>query len=145
MKVIAVTGTPGTGKTTLAKKLAKKHKYAYINVNSIISTHKLHEQYDKKLKTKIIDQKRLSKFLMKYAKSLKKRGVVIDSHLSHYLPASFVDTCYVTTCSLPKLKQRLKKRGYSAQKIRDNLEAEAFQTCLTEAQDAGHTIVVKNT
>ncbi len=145
MKVIAVTGTPGTGKTVLAKKLAKKHNYQYIDVNGLISSHKLHEKYDKKMKTRIVDAKKLSTFLMGHIKKLHAKGVVVDSHLSHHLPESFVDVCYVTTCSLPKLKQRLKKRGYSAQKIKDNLEAEAFQTCLTEAQEAGHNVVVRKT
>lgn len=145
MNILIVTGTPGSGKTTLAKKLAKKHNYAYIDVNALITSHKLHEKYDKKLKTKIVDTKKLSKFLMYHVKSLRTTGAVIDSHLSHYLPSSFVDTCYVATCPLSKLKQRLKKRGYSLEKIRENLEAEAFQTCLIEAQEFGHNVVVKNT
>ena len=138
MKVIIVTGTPGTGKTTFAKRIAKKPGYEYIDVNKLISTHKLHQGYDPKLKTKIIDTVKLARFLVSYAKKTKAKGVVIDSHLSHYLPSAFVDECYVTTCNLKELRQRLKKRGYSARKIRDNLEAEAFQTCLTEAQEAGH-------
>ncbi len=145
MKLLIVTGTPGTGKTTLAKKLARKHRYAYVDVHALILANKLHESYDKKLKTKIIDTKKLSSFLLKHVGALDVPGAVIDSHLSHYLPSQKVDTCYVTTCSLKKLRQRLKKRGYSEQKIRDNLEAEAFQTCLIEAQEQGHTVVVKAT
>ncbi len=145
MKVLIVTGTPGSGKTTFAKKMAKKRKYVYISVNSLITKNKLHEKYDNALKTKIVDTKKLSVFLMKRIRSLDAKGVVIDSHLSHFLPASFVDTCYVMTCTLSKLKQRLKKRRYSTLKLRDNLEAEAFQTCLIEAQERGHNVVVKRT
>jgi adenylate kinase len=145
MKVIIVTGTPGTGKTTIAKQLANKYKYTYVDVNALISKHKLHEKYDRKFKSRIVDAKKLSTFLQKYTKTLNARGAVVDSHLSHHLPASFVDVCYVTTCPLKTLKQRLKKRGYSAQKIKDNLEAEAFQTCLVEAQEHGHRVMVKTT
>ena len=148
MKTLTITGTPGTGKTLLAKKLAKRHGYAYVDVNALIAKHKLHERYDRKLKTKIINQKKLAKFLVtliSHIRATNAKGVVIDSHLSHHLPPSLVDVCYVTACSLPVLKQRLKKRGYSSRKIRDNLEAEAFQSCLIEAQELGHKIIVKDT
>ncbi len=145
MKIIIVTGTPGTGKTMLAKKHAKKHGYMYIDVNALITRNKLHERYDKKLKTKIIDTEKMAKFLISHIKKLSGKGVVVDSHLSQHLPASLVDECFVTTCELKMLRKRLKKRGYSAQKIKDNLEAEAFQSCLVEAQEAGHDIIIKDT
>ncbi len=37
---ILVSGTPGTGKTTIAKKIAKQKCYKYIDVNKIISKNK---------------------------------------------------------------------------------------------------------
>ena len=37
MKTVVVTGTPGTGKTTIAKKLANKLNFYYVDVNQIIS------------------------------------------------------------------------------------------------------------
>ena len=145
MKVIIVTGTPGSGKTKFAKRLSRKPGFEYIDVNKLIAKHKLHQGYDANLKTKIVDTNKLSKFLISYINKSKAKGVIIDSHLSHYLPPSFVDECYVTTCDLKELRQRLKKRGYSARKIRDNLEAEAFSACLTEAQDAGHETLAIST
>ena len=36
MRIIIVTGTPGTGKTTIAKKLAKKLNFHYLDVNNVI-------------------------------------------------------------------------------------------------------------
>ena len=41
MKVIIISGTPGTGKTTLAKKLAKKLDFEYIDINKIIKKYGL--------------------------------------------------------------------------------------------------------
>ena len=52
MKLI-ISGTPGTGKTTIAKKLAKKLNLRYIDVNKIIKLHNLAESYDKKRKTRV--------------------------------------------------------------------------------------------
>ena len=36
IKVIAITGIPGTGKTYLAKKIAKHFNYQYINVKKLL-------------------------------------------------------------------------------------------------------------
>ena len=133
--VSIVTGTPGTGKTTIAKALAKKEKAVYIDVNAIIKKEKLHEKYDRKLKTRIIDIKKLNKRLIKLIKEYKKKkqAIVIDSHLSHYLPPKYIDRCIVTKCELKTLKKRLEKRKYSKKKVQENMHAEIFDVCLIEA------------
>ncbi len=148
MKVIAVTGTPGTGKTTLAKKIAAQKGYTYIDVQKLIIKHELFDSYNKKLKTYDVDIRKFLTFFEGHIAKLseeKPKGIVLDSHLSHELSPSLVDICYVTTCDLSALGKRLKRRGYSPQKIADNLEAEAFETCLCEARDFGHRVVVINT
>lgn len=146
-KIITVTGTPGTGKTTVAKHLAKSCKATYIDVNRIIKKHNLKEGYDKKRKTAVIDTNKLNNVLIKVIKEAKKtkQSLIIDSHLSHYLPSKYVDLCIVTKTSLKKLKDRLKKRGYHKEKIQENLLCEIFDVCLTEAQEAGHKIKIVTT
>lgn len=133
MKVIIVSGSVGTGKTVIAKKLAKKYKAKYININDIIKEYKLSEGYDKKRKTKIIDIKKLNKVLIKIIKN-SKENLVIDGHLSHYLPKKYVNTCYITKCDLKTLKKRLQKRKYSKSKIEENIQAEIFNICYQEAK-----------
>ncbi len=137
---IIVTGSVGTGKTTVAKKLAKEPKHKYIDVNKIISEKKLSSGYDKKRKCKIVDTKKLNKVLIEMIK--KDKNLVIDSHLSHFLPSKYVDKCIVTKCDLKELEKRLKKRKYSKDKIRENLDAEIFDVCLTEAKEKGHNVEV---
>ena len=169
MGVIIVTGSVGTGKATLAKALSKKLNYEYVDVNKIIKKYKISEGYDKKRKTKIIDIKKLNKYLIKEINNFKsiikktnnkktnrkkpfkknnkiiKKGIIIDSHLSHHLPKKYVDLCIVTKCSLKELERRLKKRKYNKGKIRENLDAEIFDVCLNEAKEAGHKIKLVNT
>lgn len=147
MSIIVVTGTPGTGKTTFARKLAKQKNYKYINVTYLISRHKLYDSIDAKRKTKIVDTRKLVSFLIRHItrKLKREKGVVVDSHLSHYLPSKKVETCYVTKCDIAELKKRLKKRRYNEQKIRENLDAEIFETCNLEAKKKGHRVVVVDT
>jgi adenylate kinase len=139
MKAIVVSGTPGTGKTRLAKALAKNKNYEYVDVNKLIKEKKLYDSYDRKRKCNVVDIKKLNKFLIRLIGESKKK-LVIDSHLSHYLPKKYVEFCIITKCNLKKLKKRLEKRGYSKSKVRENLDSEIFDICLNEAKEMGHKI-----
>ncbi|MBU3941512.1 MAG: adenylate kinase family protein [Nanoarchaeota archaeon] len=144
MKTIIVSGTPGTGKTEIAKELAKKLKYKYIDVNKIIKENSLSDGYDKKKECEIVDVKKLSKFLIDFIKK-SKQNLVIDSHLAHYLPKKYIDLCIITKCELKDLKKRLEKRKYGKTKIRENIDSEIFDVCLNEAAEKGHTILIIDT
>jgi adenylate kinase len=149
MKTICITGTPGTGKSTLAVKLSNKLGYPVLDVKNFIKKKKLAKSYDKKRKCDIVDEKLLSKEILNELKEVKKEhnpeGIIIDSHMSHYLPKSKVTLCIVTKASLKVISNRLKKRRYNKQKIKDNLEAEIFDTCYEEAKQLKHTILVIDT
>ena len=185
MKVIIVTGTPGTGKTTLSVKLAKKLDFHYIDVNEIVKGYGLSEGYDRKRKTQVIDVKKLNMALIKEISTIKKnsikkynsiinsnkkikshlnkkfdknnsninkknnkkikKGIIIDSHLAHYLPKRYVDLCIVAKCGLKTLKERLRRKKYSKEKVRENLDAEIFDICLNEAKETMHNIIVIDT
>ncbi|MEK6947133.1 MAG: AAA family ATPase [Nanoarchaeota archaeon] len=158
MKTLLVTGTPGTGKTTLSKLLAKKLNFYYLDVNKIISKYKLSEGYDRKRKTKIIDVNKLNKKLINEIKIIKElnknnrnkksdkiTGIIIDSHLSHYLPRRYADFCIVTKCDIRELNKRLKKKKFHESKIKENLEAEIFDVCFNEAKERKHKIIAIGT
>ena len=141
--IIIITGTPGTGKTSLAKALARKLKIKYLDVNRIIKEYKLREAYERKRQTYIVDEKKLSKILIGIIK--REKDLIIDSHLSHFIPRKHIDICIVTKTDLKVLKKRLEKRKYSKAKVKENLEAEIFEICHTEAQDQGHNIILVDT
>ena len=145
MKVIAVTGTPGTGKTKLAKKIAKEKGYIYIDVKRLIRKFKLHEKFDKKRKSWIVNVNKLNEVLLDIigiARDEGQKGVVLDSHLAHYLPHRYVDLCIVARTNPKKLYSRLKNRKYSKLKINENVEAEIMQIILEEARAKNHKIKV---
>lgn len=142
--IMAISGTPGTGKTVLAKKLSKKLSYRYIDVKKIITKYGLSEAYDKKRHSKIVDEKKLSKTLIKIIKD-SKDNLIIDSHMAHFIPSKYIDLCIITRTNLKVLEKRLKKKRYSRPKIRENLDAEIFEVCLAEAKRLRHTILVIDT
>lgn len=148
MKIIIVTGSVGTGKTFLSKKLSNKLGYPVLDVNRFIKDKKLTEGYDKKKKCYIVNTKKLNKEIIKELKKVEKnnpKGIIIDSHLSHYLPSKYVDLCIVTKCNLKTLKKRLKKKNYSKAKIRENLDCEIFDVCYNGALENKHKVLVVNT
>ena len=141
--IILFTGTPGTGKTILAKTLAKTIKHKYLDVNKVIDKHDLIETYDKKRHTNVVDEKKLSKILENIIKEQK--DLIIDSHMSHFIKSKHVDFCIVTKADLKTLKKRLEKRKYPQSKVRENLDAEIFDICLTEAIENKHNIIIIDT
>ncbi len=158
--IITVTGTPGTGKTYVAKKLANKN-LRYIDLNSMIKKERLYDKYDRKAKTYDVDVKKLKKIEERFAgykekefevkkiinidglkRALKnKKGILIDSHLSHFINS---DLCIVVKADIKTISDRLKERKYSSKKIRDNVESEIFDVCLEDAKRLGRNIVVIN-
>jgi len=143
METIIVTGTPCTGKTTLAKEIAKRFKFKYVDANKIVKDNDLSDGYDKERDCEIVDVKNLNRVLKAIIKEEYK--VVIDSHLSHELPNDIVDLCIVTKCNLKELEKRLKERDYSKEKIRENLDSEIFDICFVEAKENNHEILIIET
>ena len=137
--IIIVTGTPGVGKSVIAKNLAKKLKFDYIDINKFVKDNKVYEGYDNKKRCYVVDVKKLNEALVK---EISDKGVVIDGHLSHYLDKKYVDWCVVVKCDLKLLKKRLKKRRYGKEKIRENLDSEIFDVCLSEARELQDRILV---
>ncbi len=127
---IGFTGTPGTGKTTAAKTLARFLGFPYLDVKRLISRDRLfHQKKGGREKTVYLSrlQKRLATQLSK------KPDVVLDSHLlcEFSLP---LDVMVVLRCPPPELSRRLKRRRYSKTKLRDNLLCEALDYCLVQAE-----------
>ena len=82
MEVIVVSGTPGTGKTTIAKRIAKEKSYKYVDVNRLIEEYKLIEsevkkinKTENKLSIEVIFKGRKDKFLLELKQIFKGSGI----------------------------------------------------------------------
>lgn len=123
--LVAVTGTPGAGKTSVCKLLKG---VAVIDLRALAEEHSDLFSRDKKRKSLDVDVKLLRKLIPK-ADGV----VVLDGHLSHHMKPDFA---IVLRCSPEVLAKRLARRRWSKAKVRENLEAEAVDVILIEAMDS---------
>src|SRR3972149_1324192 len=125
--LITISGTPGTGKTTIAKLVAGKLNAQLIDTDFLLKEYKIKTTQDKKRNTKIIDTDKLSRAAISEAK--KHQTTIFEGHLSHYAPA---DITIVLRTEPKELEKRLKKRAWNKEKIRENIEAEAIDAITVE-------------
>lgn len=119
---VTLTGTPGTGKTTVTDHLdmdfRKIHLTEFIEENDIGNTSEGLTEVDPE-----ILQEKLSEELED------DENVIIEGHLAHHFPS---DLCVVLRVNPEELEERLSTRDYSDQKIQENVEAEALDVILSE-------------
>lgn len=125
--IIAVTGTPGTGKDTISKLLAKSLNFGLVDLNKLAREKNLLKGYDEKRKCDVVDIQGLAK----EAKKLK-GNQIIQSHYSHLLPS---DLIIVLRTGPAELRKRLEKRGWPNEKIQENMDAEIMEICKSEAME----------
>ena len=125
---VALTGTPGVGKTTVAKTLAHRG-VRRVDLGEFVDFYELAEGFDEERGSGIVDPKKVPKALKQVLQSGER--VLLDSHWSHEVPG--VKGAIVLRCRPAQLRERLLARDWSQNKIRENVEAEAIDLVLQEA------------
>jgi len=119
--MIALTGTPGCGKSSVAEELKKRG----FDVKSVVELAIENECILGKEKGElVIDVEKLSKF---------RYDGIVEGHLSHLLNPEKV---IVLRCNPLIIKDRLLKRGWDYEKVMENVEAELIDVILVEALEA---------
>ncbi|ESS07752.1 MAG: putative nucleotide kinase [uncultured archaeon A07HN63] len=119
---IAVTGTPGTGKTAATNQLDET---AVTHLNDVIRDHDLYTDRDADRDSLVTDLDAVRDHIGEWTG-------VLESHLAHHFEA---DRVVVLRCEPTVLEDRLESRGESAAKASENAESEALDVVLSEAVD----------
>jgi adenylate kinase len=125
-----ITGNPGVGKHTSAKIIAEKIDAEIIDINDVAIDNNATRKnialgFD-------VDVKKLVRLLEKLLKT--KRDLVIVGHLAPYvLKPAGISLVAVLRRSPYELEKTLKKRGYSVDKVRENVASEILGTLLYDS------------
>lgn len=118
---IGVTGTPGTGKSTVSKHLNGK----VIDLKEYLEEENLGEVNENgEIEVEI------EKLREKSPEEPENRDLVLEGHLVHFLD---LDYCVVLRCQPDVLRERLQKRDYTSEKVEENIESEKMDLILSQA------------
>jgi len=121
---IALTGTPGVGKSEVAKRL-EEMGYNVLRLEEIVDRFVI--GYDDERESKIVDEEAMDE----YIRGIKEKDIlIIEGHLSHLLS---VDGVIILRCHPKELIKRLRTKKWNERKIKENVEAEALDIILERA------------
>ena len=141
---VAVTGTPGTGKTTAVERVEANLDamdlntvdfdavdlntvdFDVVHLNDVIREEGLYEGRDEARGSLVADLDAVGEYLEQYESCL------VESHLAHHFDA---DRVVVLRCHPDELRRRLHERDEPDAKIEENAESEALDVVLAETVD----------
>lgn len=130
MTLFALTGTPGTGKSSVSEEL-RSRGYDVVDGKRFIIEHGLMGELDEARDTHEVDLDLLNDALEPFRSS--DDLAILDSHLSHFMDSHGI---IVLRCAPDVLAERLEARGYGPDKVRENVQAEVLDVILCEATES---------
>lgn len=116
-RVILISGTPCTGKTSLAKHLTAKLNALNINLTDYAKANGLILSEDKQRQTSVINEKKMARSLTQTINASEKENIIIDGHYAQAVVSNTLATHvfvlrrnpkelkqFMTNCNFPEKK-----------------------------------------
>ncbi|MFH1101210.1 MAG: adenylate kinase family protein [Methanobacteriota archaeon] len=124
---IALSGTPGTGKTTVTH-LLQKEGYVVIELQKLAEEHGFFNGMDPVRQSKLLDMSAVDRYIKKQVPM--DPLIFLEGLAAHLL--TNIEKVVLLRCHPQVLKQRLQQKGWSPKKIQENIEAEVLDIILCE-------------
>ncbi len=133
-RLLIITGTPATGKSTLAKLLEKEMGLLRIDLHKLIESDPvLSSEFNTTKDCYDLDMNKVEELVRIKLEANPGKFMILDSHVSHHLSKEIICGAIVMHCSnFSTLEKRLKARKYSPAKVKENLDCEIFDICADE-------------
>lgn len=137
---VLITGTPGTGKTTLAQQVAEQTGLRHVNIGDLVKSQQLHSGWDDEFECLVIDEDKVCDALEDL---MTEGGCLVDYHGCDFFPERWFDLVVVLQTDNSVLWERLEKRAYSEKKIHENVQCEIMHVIVEEASDSYREEIVQ--
>ena len=128
---VVVLGTPGVGKSELARGLGGQIGLEVIDLSRLVKKKRLYKRFDKRTRSFEVDERRVRDYLRT---RIEEKGVVIATHfIGKSIPKGRVRLAIVLRLDPVTLYRRLRARRWTRQKAWENVESELVDVCLEEA------------
>jgi len=131
-RAIVISGTPGTGKTLVAKELSKLLNAKYVNLSELVISEGLYDEYDRDRDSYVINEDLLRDYLRRLVMGTD-GYVVIDSHYGELIDDDLLSKLIVLRLHPKELLRRLLGKGWALSKVAENVEAEIVGVCTYNA------------
>jgi adenylate kinase len=128
-QALIISGSPGTGKTSLAKYLFDIFKIPYISLGDYAIQNNLIIEEDEERDTKVIDENGLIGSIILELEKSSSELMTIEGHYADIMPDERIKYAVLLRTNPFELEKRLQKRNYSTNKINENVQAEILSDC----------------
>ena len=139
--IIVIAGTPGVGKSTVAKAIAERLNLKLIHLSSFLIENKAYSEYDKDRETYILDEEKAEDLVKNLLEQ--ERNLVIETIYPGLIPKA--DKVIVLRRNPLELYEELKKRGWNELKVAENVMAEILGVVSNEAREYFRNVCEINT